>query len=218
MEPRYHSQITRDALGAHFEEDALRQVIRANLAQDSFASLFGVAPHHHVDDDQIQEAAAYVEEQHAIIVSLASDPAQAAAQRAALGRLVHAVQDFYSHSNYVDLWLAKQSRSAGQADIPPEQIDPLDAEILEHPGLRTGHYVPVLGLLYLVPVVGRIVARLHMPPDSHEAMNLDSPARGPRFPYALQAALKRSLHEVERAAAAVLEAGGEEALQRFYRG
>jgi hypothetical protein len=215
MIPRYHSQVTRQALESSFDERALRQVIRANLAQDSLISVLGVAPHHHVDDDKIAEAAAYVEEQHSIIVALSADPQGAKAQRVALGRLLHTVQDFYSHSNYVDLWLAKQSRSAEMGDPTPEQIDPLDAEILQHPDLRTGHYVPLLGPLYLVPVLGRWLARLYTPANSHEAMNLDSPSRGPRFFYALQAALKRSHHELERAINAVQSAGGEEATQRF---
>jgi len=234
MEPRYHTDITIEVLGPSFDKQAMWQVILANVAQDSLASLFGTRPQHHVDDDKIQEAAAYVEEQHDLIAALATDPSRVREQRQALGRLLHGVQDFYSHTNYVDLWLRKQSRdSAAEAqfcatgcgkqsrssrpvELPAEEIDPLDEELLHSPDLRSGHYVPVLGLLYLLPVVGRILARLYTVPGSHEAMNLDSPARGPRFLLARKAARKRTQYETHRAAAAILEAGGEDALRRFY--
>ena len=72
----------------------------------------GTRPHIHFDDDKFAEANAYVAKEHARIVELACEPSRpgtpedalvGADQRAALGRLCHTVQDFYAHSNYVDL-------------------------------------------------------------------------------------------------------------------
>jgi len=37
-----------------------------------------------------------------------------------------------------------------------------------------------------------------LPRDSHGWMNLDSPERGPNFPYAFEAAVKRTKIEFER--------------------
>lgn len=212
MYPRYHALVTKEALQARFAPAALRQVISANLAQDSLPSLFGTSPQVHFDDDKIAESLAYVESQHQIIVELAKRADGGRGQRAALGRLCHTVQDFYSHANYVPLWLSAHGEAAALA---PEDMDGLDEALLQDPRLRTGHFVPLWGFLYYIPVLKHMARRIYLPANSHEAMNLDSPARGPHFAFALVAARQRTQHEYARAAQAILQAGGAEALQRF---
>jgi len=42
-----------------------------------------------------------------------------------------------------------------------------------------------------------------MPADSHARMNLDHPGRGPLFPYAMEAAVARTVIEYDRVLAAL---------------
>lgn len=208
MLPRYHAAITARALGAHFDAPALRQIVRANVGQDSVASLLGVHPEIHVDNDLIAPALASMEAEHARIAALVAQPNGGTAQRHALGRLCHTVQDFYSHSNYVDLWLAQHGGTA-----TPGEIDALDPRILGSPALHSGYFSPLRYILYRVPLLG---PRIPVPTTSHDAMNLDAPERGPRFHLAVAAATRRTAFEYERAVAAVRTAGGAAAVERFH--
>ncbi len=109
----------------------------------------------------------------------------------AFGRLTHTAQDFYSHSNYVDLWLAIQPNGLVPA---PREIDPLDDALVENPSLRSGKMYFPLGFLSFLPGIKELIIPL-MPRDSHAWMNLDSEARGPLFEYAFHAAIKRTRFE-----------------------
>ena len=188
----YHIEMTRLALGGHFSSDALEKITDANLNQDRLLGQIG-HDEYHFDGSAFEKSSAYVEEQRALILSslLANDALSA---WSALGRLTHAVQDFYSHSNYVDLWLA--SRSNGTIPAPSE-IDPTAEDLLNHLTLRSGHiYLPLEAFYHfhwLRPLLLRI-----LPHDSHAWMNLDSPKQGPNFAYAFQAGIKRTKIEFEK--------------------
>ena len=111
----------------------------------------------------------------------------------AFGRLTHTAQDFYSHSNYIELWLARHPNGT----IPnPSEIDPFDQVLINAETLRTGKVYP-LELLSLIPGLKGFVLSL-LPRDSHAWMNLDSAKRGPKFAYAFQAAVKRTKFEFEK--------------------
>ena len=112
---------------------------------------------------------------------------------ATFGRLIHTVQDFYAHSNYVDLWLA---RFDGQTSLPPAEIAPLMDELFNSPNLLSGKLYYPLGVLSFIPFVKRFVIPL-LPPDSHAHMHLDSSERGVRFEYAFEVAVKRANLELE---------------------
>jgi len=211
MESRYHADLTRAALSDHFSPDALEEIIAANLAQDALQNQLGSKDHFHFDNNKISESLAYIEELHGQIAGLAAQSGHGSRQRAALGRLCHTVQDFYAHSNYVDLWLANQ----GHPVPPADAIDALIPELLNHPDLRTGTYMILRDIIYYIPLIGSLVRSFHVPPGSHEAMNLDSPDRGWKFSYAMAAALQRTQHEYQYAVQAVQEAGGESALRAF---
>ena len=99
-----------------------------------------------------------------------------------------------------------------------EEIDGLDQSVLTSPALRTGHFVLWRDLVYYLPLVKDVIRRFYIPPNSHEAMHLDSPERGPNFAYAMAAARQRTAQEYRVAADAVLTVGGSEALDRFHRG
>jgi hypothetical protein len=191
MLKRYHIDLMHLALDDHFSPHALETIIAANLDQDSLLGLL-VHDEYHFDNNAFQKSYAYIEEQRALTVSslMVNDVPSA---RSAFGRLTHTAQDFYAHSNYIDLWLALQPEGAHPA---PADIDPIHPDLIHAPALRSGKLY-ALELLTFIPCLKSLGMSL-LPRDSHGWMNIDSPERGPHFPYAFQAALKRTRIEFER--------------------
>jgi hypothetical protein len=210
MELLYHTLITCEAVGDVFDPVAMAQIVRANHRQDGI--LNQLRGNLHVDN-RIDGGLAYIEAEHASLAELAARQKSGNLQRAAFGRLVHTAQDFCAHTNYVRLWLAS---NGGLNETSPGDIDGLDADLMRHPELRTGSFVLWRDWVYHVPAVKRLARSLYVPSGSHEAMHLDSPARGPEFAYAFAAACQRTRHEYQRAAQVVLRQGGEDALYRFH--
>ena len=196
-----HVQVTRLALSGRLSARALATVVDANVGVDSLLNLIG-HPELHFDDNAFDRARARLEEQRALIQpALERGDARSAWQ--AFGRLIHTAQDFYSHSNYVDLWLSCQPNGMEPA---ANEIDPLDDSLVDNPSLRSGKMYFPLGYLSFVPGLNKLIIP-RMPRDSHAWMNLDSPRRGPLFQYAFHAAVKRTRREfedVERALTAEL--------------
>jgi len=205
LEAIYHRQVLERAIGQRVSRRALAAITAANLNQDSLRGL--LRPELHFDNSLFRESLGYIENMRA---AAAASGAPATAWDA-FGRLSHTAQDFYSHSNYVALWL---ERFAGVRQPEPTQIDGLDAAILRHPRLFTGHVYLPLEALCLFPILRPTVRRL-LPRDSHAWVNLDSPATGPQFPYSLEAALQRTQAEFERTLAAIGEAGDQARMAAF---
>lgn len=212
MDLQYHEEITRVALEEFFDEPALAQVIAANFSQDDFWNLIG-KPHLHFDDE-IPAAQAYVDGLMARIIVVMTELGAdvGAVQRRVFGQLTHTVQDFYAHSNYVDLWLASLN---GDTPPAPDTIPPLDAHLLAHPDLHTGTFKLWRDIIYYIPGLKYVARKVYIPPRSHEAMHLDNPARGEKFFYALAAAVRRTRWEYLRVADAIASIGGDAALRRF---
>jgi hypothetical protein len=191
MLEQFHIEITRLALGEKFSSRALQTMIKANLNQDR---LRGQIDHdeYHFDNNAFEKSYAYLEEQRALTVSslMANDAPSA---WSAFGRLTHTVQDFYAHSNYIDLWLARQPNGALPA---PSEIDPLDPDLINTRALRSGK-VYFLEVLTLISPLKSLIMPL-LPRDAHAWMNIDSPEQGPNFKYAFQAAVKRTKIEFEK--------------------
>jgi hypothetical protein len=215
MDSQYHIQLLTETLASYFSPPALDQIIAANLGQDALRYQLGAYPHYHFDNNAIARSLAYVNEEHVRIGKLATTANSAAAQRAAFGRLTHAVHDFYAHANYVDLWLEK---NGGLASSVAEQIDGLDPTLLHNPQLYTSSFLLWFDTLYYIPGLRSILRSIYLRPKSHEAMNLDSPRQGPKFAYAMEAAKQRTLYEYRRAADNLQAIGGKEALYRFLHG
>jgi len=189
-----HVEITRNALAGSFSDRALEAIIAANLKQDRLLSLIGHAEYH-FDGNAFAESDAYLEEQRSLTISsLKSNDVPSA--WSAFGRLMHAAQDFYAHSNYIDLWLSCQPDGA----LPtPSEVDPLDEDLINTRALRSGKLYLPLEALYFIRAFRSIALRL-LPRDSHAWMNLDSPEQGPNFIYAFQAAIKRTKIEFAKTA------------------
>jgi hypothetical protein len=191
MLPAFHVQMMQLALGDRCSGRALAKIVEANLRQDRPLALIGY-DEYHFDNSAFEKSYAYIEEQRALAVaSLLAEDAPAAWQ--AFGRLTHTAQDFYAHSNYIDLWLASQPDGTQPG---PSEVDPLDPGVLRASALRSGK-VYILEALTLIPGLRPLVLPL-LPRDSHAWMNLDAPERGPSFAYAFHAAVKRTKIEFER--------------------
>jgi hypothetical protein len=187
-----HTQLIRQALVGQVSARALDAILAANLAQDGLRYQLG-HDEFHFDNNAIGKSRAYMEAQRELIPPALAQAAVPAAW-AAFGRLTHTAQDFYSHTNYVSLWLARhvEASTALQAEI-----DPMDRAVLESPELHSGRLYYPAELLYFVPGFRKFALSI-LPADSHAHMNLDSQEQGPRFNYAFQAALKRTRLELER--------------------
>jgi hypothetical protein len=210
---RYHEEITRRSIGSFFTSVTLAEIVGANVGQDTFTSLLGVNAHRHVCDCTVAESLAYIDEEHAYIADIAQYPDSDREQRTALGRLLHTVQDFYAHTNYVVLWLAQ---NAGIEPPDVAQINEFDPRIVTHPALRIAQWVTWRDPLYYVPLLGSVLRRFWLPEGSHEALHLDSPDRGLHFHFAMSIARQRTRTEYMRAVAAIREVGGAAALARFH--
>lgn len=191
MLERYHIEMMHLALDDVFSPRALEKIIKANLNQDRLLGQIG-HDEYHFDNNAFEKSYAYIEEQRAQTVSslMANDVSSA---WSAFGRLTHTAQDFYAHSNYIDLWLARQPDGALAT---PSEVDPMNPDLIHSRALRSGK-VYLLELLTFIPVLKPLVMRF-LPRDSHGWMNIDSPERGPNFPYAFQAAVKRTRLEFEK--------------------
>lgn len=201
---KYHRSITRNALNERVSPRALNAILAANLKQDDL--LTGQIGHdeYHYDNNAIAESDRYLEAQRALILPALQDNDLYAAW-SAFGRLSHTAQDFYAHTNYVELWLSRfvtplSGTDGGEIPPPPSEIVPLMEELVRNPDLHSGKLYYPWEVLAFIPGINQLVIPL-LPEDSHAHMHLDSPARGVRFVYAFEAAVKRTRYEFEKTVA-----------------
>jgi len=186
-----HAEITRRALREMFSPRALEIVVASNIKQDVLSGQLG-HDEYHFDNNAFHKSKAYIEEQRTLISS-ALARAEVEPAWEAFGRLTHTAQDFYAHTNYIDLWLSCQESGM----IPsPAELNPLDPDLIDSPALRSGKLYYPLEALSFIPALRKFVVPF-LPRDSHAWMNLDSAERGPLFEYAFQAAIKRTRHEFD---------------------
>jgi hypothetical protein len=209
MEAQYHCEMIDQILGPHFSPADLARISAANLGQDKLRGQ--LQPVYHFDDSLFAEGEQYIAEQRRQAVVAVVEKGDRGAALDALGRLLHARQDFYAHANWVRLWAAERS---DLTDVPPEET-PICPDATAVPGLISGTGSIPLYILYRIPLLGRLARRLYFPPHTHDAMNLDHPGRGPLFAYALAAATKHTQVELELLLAELREAGGETAVAHF---
>lgn len=195
---RYHESITRKALSKRFSLHALQAILAANRKQDNL--LTGQIGHdeYHYDNNAITTSNRYLEEQRALTLSALQNDDTSIAW-SAFGRLIHTAQDFYAHSNYVDLWLSHHAGKGGTPP-PPSEIAPFMDELVHSPELHSGKLYYPWEVLAFIPGIKHLVIPL-LPEDSHAHMHLDSPARGERFAYAFEAAVKRTQYEFDETVA-----------------
>lgn len=212
MQSRYHVQITRAAIGDRFTGTDFRRIVRANLGQDRLPNLV-CHPELHFDGSALREAQAYISQQRRLAVRLLVMYGDRAGALDAFGRLSHTRQDFYAHSNWVELWVAQQG---GLDRVTPDEVE-ICLNPLAVPGLISGNGSAIHFLACRVPLYGRWHARHLTPPDDHEAMNLDHPGRGSLFPFAVAAATKHTVVELETLLRMLARDGGPAAQNLFLK-
>lgn len=206
----YHIEICSQALSEHFGPQALEVIISANIRQDALRGQIG-HPEYHFDDSAFDEGYAYLEAQRQIIQQILFNDGNLLYAWKAFGRLTHAAQDFYAHSNYLRLW----QTTFPDGELPqPAEVPAIDDSLLSHPDLRSGRIYPGEFLMYIFPPLADWFKQ-RLPRDAHAWMNLDFPEQGPLFPYAIAAAKKRTLHEYELLAGQITQTLGEETWSRF---
>ncbi|MBL8091231.1 MAG: hypothetical protein JNJ43_12935 [Anaerolineales bacterium] len=190
MKREYHIVMTREALGEHFSERALQEIIKANINQDRLAGMF-FHDEFHFDNNAFDKGYRYMNEQRGYVLAtfMGMDVSPVVAWQA-FGRLLHSAQDFYAHSNYVTLWLDEKNGTPHSSG----EIEPLKKDILQSPKLHSGKVYFPLDLMYYILPIRPLVMKL-LPKDSHGWMNLDSPEQGFKFDYAICAAVKRTQYE-----------------------
>jgi len=189
MKTKYHIEITRSVLDKHFETNALEKIIQSNIKQDRLKYQIG-HDYIHFDGSAFEAGFNYISQNMAMLFE-SIDKGEFENAWIALGRILHSWQDFYSHSNYVDLWLEKVK------DPGALIIDPDDSDILNSPKMQSGKNYGIFELLALIPGISFLIKPL-MPANSHAKMNLDSPKSGKRFNYAYTAAKKRTEIVIEQ--------------------
>ncbi len=195
----YHLDILQKSIGKRVSQCALDAIGAANIGQDAISGQFG-HDEYHCDNNAFDESYAYIEENRALIrPALQANDIESA--WAAFGRLSHTAQDFYAHSNYLRLWMAQFDE--GNAPPVPE-VAHADPIFIQHPDLRSGKLYYPLELFSYIPALKKYILPL-LPRDSHAWMNLDTPAQGPLFDYAIAAAVKRTNDEWEKSIAGLSE-------------
>ena len=192
MLQKYHVQILQRALGEIFSPAALAKISQANVYQDRIGAQFG-HDEYHFDNNAFEKSYVYIDEQRALVLS-SLHRGDTDSAWSAFGRLTHTVQDFYAHSNYIDLWLAQHTNGSRPA---ASQVYPVEPAILESGALRSGKIYYPLELFSFVKVLKPLVLPL-LPRDSHAWMNIDSPEQGFKFDYVMQASIKRTVVEFDK--------------------
>jgi hypothetical protein len=187
MNAEHHRRITAQALEKRVSPAALKIMIAANLGQDAVMYQIG-HDHFHYDNSSFQAGDAYLAQMRRAVID-ALGWRQPALAWQAFGRLLHAAQDFYAHSNYTTLWRERYP------DAAPDQISPLFVEALTDPRLYSGRLYYPLEALCFIPALQPVVLPW-IPRDSHAWMHKDDPSR-PDFAYAYSAAVKRSALEFQ---------------------
>jgi hypothetical protein len=188
----YHLEILQKSIGKRVSQRALDAIGAANIGQDAIRGQFG-HDEFHFDNNAFAASYAYIEENRVLIrPALEADDVKSA--WAAFGRLSHTAQDFYAHSNYLRLWMAEFD---GENAPPVPEVAHADPAFLQHPELCSGKLYYPLELLSYIPALKKYILPL-LPRDSHAWMNLDTPAQGPLFDYAIAAAIKRTNDEWEK--------------------
>jgi hypothetical protein len=191
MLQKYHIEILQQAFAGTFSPAALSKVIAANVNQDRISAQLG-HDEYHFDNNAFEKSYAYIEAQRLLVISSlqANDPDSA---WSAFGRLTHTAQDFYAHSNYIDLWLALHTNGSRPA---PFGVNPVEPAVLRSEALRSGKlYYPLEVFSFIKPLKPLVLPLL--PRDSHAWMNIDSPEQGFKFDYVMQASIKRTVIEFE---------------------
>lgn len=144
------SLITADVAGQpkKFSQRALEQIAKANADTDNLPSAALFHPERHFTNETFfASTTRLVNLKNEIIMNLTSNPPNGNKARQLLGTALHTIQDFYSHSNWVELGNANVNTSLGTAILsnPSANLQscPTDPNMLEAGGggLTSAYFV-----------------------------------------------------------------------------
>ena len=135
--PAVHEEITSQAIVGETSAETFKIIDDAGSTQDRIGSGWFENPTHHFDDNEINGSLDYIDSQFVNAVHMAGDCDIKASYRdyalENMGHLFHTIQDFYAHSNYVELCLKK--------GLPLKPIIPFERRWNNKPsGLKTGYF------------------------------------------------------------------------------
>jgi hypothetical protein len=188
MLPQYHRQLVLDALSDKFSAKAMQVIIRGNLSQDLPSGQIG-HPEYHFDDSQIAAGNTYIQQCSKIALDALINQNDLETCWLNFGKLTHAAQDFYAHTNYIRLWCEQLT----DKHRPPTMDEILLPEILNHPDLISGRFYAPWEWITFLPWIGPKIGML-FPKDSHAYLNNDSPASR-YFDQVYPAAVFRTIYE-----------------------
>ena len=150
MLQKYHVEILQQALSETFSPIALAKITQANVDQDRLNAQLG-HDEYHFDNNAFEKSYAFMEEQRGLVIS-SLQAGNATPAWAAFGRLTHTVQDFYAHTNYIDLWLSFHSNGTPPAS---SAVDPVAPDLIYSPSLRSGklYYLRADSALVTLPML-----------------------------------------------------------------
>ncbi len=162
--PNIHLDIAHDGLSEFgFQKDALDAINAGMASQDDLApsnGKFWKSPQNHCDDNKINEGHAYFTERWQVVYDAAKDcyknQQHLDVARYALGEGLHALHDFYSHSNWVELNLA-WNRKPPPVYSWPTQLPPL---------LKTGYFTIAEGKAIGEELLGKVTSIASSPSET----------------------------------------------------
>lgn len=118
-----HAAMTREALGGTFADANLKALIAANESQDTPGSEGRTEKRRHFDGNDVFPAAlAYINREKTRALNLAVEADTDAQSRADtlrhLGLMLHSVQDFYLHTNYVEIAMETEKNHSDPYNTP----------------------------------------------------------------------------------------------------
>jgi hypothetical protein len=124
-----HDEITHDALAATLNAANLNLVQRACESQCKPGSEAASETRRHFGDDNFSRALSYMDRQKRLIIDFAAsadtNPMDRARALYHLGLLLHTAQDFYSHTNYIELTVERLK------DSPIGLRDPYSMDLVD---------------------------------------------------------------------------------------
>lgn len=127
FEGGYHPAITTEGL-ASFLRTAVRRSINEQHAwmDDKFPFARAAHDEKHFDDCEFDGAAKFIREQYRVARTVLTVPALRWTTSTMFGRILHTVQDFYSHSNWVELGFPLTTDNPATAAVEVAQSDLVD--------------------------------------------------------------------------------------------
>jgi len=131
FEGDYHREITREGLGPTPDDSFLRTAVRRSInhqhawMDEGWPSFRGTHDEKHFDDCEFNGAAEFIREAYRVARN-GLTAGRPWATTAMFGNVLHVVQDFYSHSNWVELGFPLTKDDPATAAVEVAQSDLVD--------------------------------------------------------------------------------------------